>query len=239
MYIAICDDHAPEIENLINLLNTWQAENHHTLQYQTFRNAPDLLAAAEREHFTLYLLDVIMPGMSGMAAAREIRTFDEAADIVFLTTSPDFAYASYGVHALDYLLKPIRSAKLFPILHRLAQKEQAPQDDILLKNGATLIRVPIARLAHVEVMNKHLYYHLTNGTVYEVPGTLKQCESILLSRPEFKQIHRSYIVNLLQVAELSPTAITTTFGKKLPVSRGLYHDLQKYYVDLLFNRKDR
>lgn len=239
MYIAVCDDQATELDNLINLLHSWQKNNRNTLQYKTFRNATELLNTAEKEHFSLYLLDVMMPGMNGMEAAREIRGFDEAADIVFLTSSPDFAYASYGVHALDYLLKPIQSDKLFPILNRLAQKEQSPQDDFLLKIGATLIRVPIPRLTYVEVMNKHLYYHLSDGTVYEVPGSLKQCESVLLSRPEFKQIHRSYIVNLLQVAELSPTDIKTVSGKKLPVSRGLYHDLQRDYVNLLFNRNER
>lgn len=239
MYIAVCDDQTSELDNLINLLHSWQKNNHNTLQYKTFRNATELINTAEKEHFSLYLLDVMMPGMNGMEAAREIRSFDEAADIVFLTSSPDFAYASYGVHALDYLLKPIQSDKLFPILNRLAQKEQSPQDDFLLKIGATLIRVPIPRLTYVEVMNKHLYYHLYDGTVYEVPGSLKQCESVLLSRPEFKQIHRSYIVNLLQVAELSPTDIKTVSGKKLPVSRGLYHDLQRDYVNLLFNRNER
>lgn len=237
MYIAICDDQATELDNLINLLNLWQKENT-TLQYKTFRNATEMLNMAEKEHFTLYLLDVMMPGINGMTAAREIRSFDEAADIVFLTSSPDFAYASYGVHALDYLLKPIQADKLFPILNRLAMREQSPREDLLLKSGATLIRVPIAQLTYVEVMNKHLYYHLTDGTVYEVPGTLKQCEAILLSRPEFKQVHRSYIVNLLQAVELSPTDIKTCSGKKLPVSRGLYHNLQQDYVKLLFNRRE-
>ena len=239
MYIAVCDDQAQELENLINLLHIWQEEHNATLRYKTFRNATELLNAAEKECFTLYLLDVMMPGTDGMAAAREIRSFDEVADIVFLTSSPDFAYASYGVHALDYLLKPIQPDKLLPILNRLSQREQEPQDDLLLKSGATLIRVPFSQLTYVEVMNKHLYYHLTSGTVHEIPGTLKQCESLLLSRPEFKQIHRSYIVNLLQVVELSPTAIKTSSGKKLPVSRGLYPDLQKDYVKLLFNQRER
>lgn len=239
MYIAVCDDQAQELEHLINLLHIWQSDTNSKLQYQTFHNATELLNTAEREHFTLYLLDVMMPGMSGMAAAREIRGFDEVASIVFLTSSPDFAYASYGVHALDYLLKPIQADKLFPILNHLSQQEQEPQEDLLLKNGTTLIRVPFSQITYVEVMNKHLYYHMTNGTVYEVPGTLKQCESLLLSRPEFRQVHRSYIVNLLQVVELSPTDIKTCSGKRLPVSRSLYHNLQKYYVDLLFNQKGR
>lgn len=239
MYIAVCDDQSEELERLINLLHIWQKEHNTTLRYKTFRNAVELLDAAEKERFTLYLLDVMMPGTDGMSAAREIRCFDNAADIVFLTSSPDFAYASYGVHALDYLLKPIQAKMLFPILSRLSQWEQELPDYLLLKSGATLIRVPVSQLTYVEVMNKHLYYHLTDGIVREVPGTLKQCESLLLSHPEFKQIHRSYIVNLRQIVELSPTAVKTSSGKELPVSRGLYPDLQKDYVKLLFDRRER
>lgn len=239
MYLAVCDDRSSELEQLLQLLQLWQEEHQITLHYRSFHSAEELLRAAEREHFTLYLLDVMMPGLDGMEAAREIRRFDEAAEIVFLTSSPEFAYASYGVHALDYLLKPIHRDKLFPILDRLMQREQEPQEDFLLKIGATLIRVPISQLVYVEVMYKHLYYHMADGTVYEVPGTLKQCEPGLLSRPEFQQIHRSYIVNLLQVVELSPAAVKTSTGKELPVSRKLYPALQRDYVELLFNRRER
>lgn len=70
MYIAISDNQKNELENLINLLHIWQKDTGNTLQYKTFANATDLLVNAEKEHFTLYLLDIIMPGMSGMEAAQ-------------------------------------------------------------------------------------------------------------------------------------------------------------------------
>ena len=234
MYIAVCDDQEKDLKELIGLLNQWQQEQNTHLRYKTFRNATELLNAAEKEHFTLYLLDIMMPGIDGMDVAREIRSFDDAADIVFLTYSPDFAYASYGVHALNYLLKPIQADMLFPILNRVYLREQGPQDDLLLKSGSMLIRVSCSQIEYVEVMNKHLYFHLTDGAVHEIPGTLKKCESMLLSHAEFKQIHRSYIVNMLQIVEISPTEITTRSGKRLPLSRGLHADLQKDYIELLF-----
>ena len=239
MNIAICDDQINELEYILKLLNMWQESHNTILQCKTFRNAGELLTAARKERFTLYLLDVMMPGTDGLAAAREIRTFDEVAEIVFLTSSPDFAYASYGVHALDYLLKPIQPENLSPILNRLTQRETEPQDGLLLKYGTTLIHVPFSQIVYVEVLNKHLSYHLTDGTVKEIPGTLNQCEPLLLSRPEFKRIYRSYIVNLLKVAEISPTTVKTISGKELPVSRGLYHELQKDYVELLFISEGR
>ena len=133
MYIAVCDDQAEELSALTALLDQWQAERHFPLRYHTFRSAAGMLDVAQRERFSLYLLDVMMPGIDGMDAAREIRTFDDAADIVFLTSSPGFAYESYGVRALEYLLKPISGGLLFPVLDKLMLREQRPQDGLTLK----------------------------------------------------------------------------------------------------------
>ena len=99
--------------------------------------------------------------------------------------------------------------------------------------------MPFSQIVYVEVTNKRLSYHLADGTVKEIPGTLNQSEPFLLSRPEFKRIYRSYIVNLQKVAESSPTTVKTISGKELPVSRGLYRELQKDYVELLFISEGR
>ena len=234
MYLAVCDDQDKELETLAALLDTWQRERKTPLRWRSFRSAGQLLEAARRERFTLYLLDVIMPGMDGMEAAQEIRSFDAAADIVFLTSSPGFAYESYSVRALEYLLKPITPRLLFPLLDRLALREQRPQEGLTLKTGSMLVRVPFSQLAYVEVNGKHLYFHQTDGQVREVAAPMREYEGQLLQRPEFMRIHRSYIVNMMQIEELSSTGVHTFSGKDLPVSRLLYPQLQKDYMQLLF-----
>ncbi len=213
MYIAVCDDQAEELAALMELLHTWQAERHTPLHFKAFRSAGELLDAARKERFTLYLLDVMMPGTDGMEAAREIRTFDTVADIVFLTASPGFAYESYGVKALEYLLKPISGKQLFPILDRLFLQERKPQDGLTLKAGTAWLRVPFSQLVYVEINSKKLYFNLTDGQVREVSGSLKEYEEILLSRPEFMRVHRSYIVNMLQAEELSPAGSVPFRGR--------------------------
>lgn len=238
MYIAVCDDQIEELEAVTGLLRLWQESHQTSLRYKTFRNATELLDAAEKERFTLYLLDVMMPGTSGLAAAREIRGFDDTAGIIFLTSSPGFAYESYGVHALDYLLKPIRAGMLFPILDRLFLQEQKPQEGLTLKSGVTLVRVPYSQLAYVEVISKRLYFNLADGQMYETAGSLKDYEDLLLVRPEFMRVGRSYIVNILQVRELSPAGITTFSGRHIPIPRRLYPQLQKDYMKLLFTRRE-
>ena len=237
MYIAICDDQEKELADLEHLLAVWQRERQHPVRVKIFRSAVDLLDAARQEHFTLYLLDVLMPGMNGMAAAREIRQFDAAAELVFLTSTPDFAYQSYAVHALEYLLKPITPKRLYPILDQLYLKELQPQDGLTVKSGKVLFRIPFSQLTYVEVNRKHLYFNLTDGSVREIAGVLRHYEAQLLARAEFMRIHRSYIVNMLQIAAFAPSEVRTFSGKSLPVSRLLYPQLQKDYLALLF--KDR
>lgn len=208
------------------------------LRYQQFSNPVEMLAQARQQHFTVYFLDVLMPGLNGITTAQEIRSFDDTAEIVFITNTTEFAYASYGVRALNYLLKPIQQEALFKLLDKIYLQEQQPPEGLMLKTGATLIRVPFANLVYVEVIRKHLYFHLINNEIREVMGALKDYENLLLARPEFMRTHRSYIVNMLQAAEFAPTCIRTFTGEILPVSRLLYPQLQKDYIALLFANKE-
>ena len=182
--------------------------------------------------------DVLMPGMTGMDAAREIRSFDAAADIIFLTTSPGFAYESYGVRAAEYLLKPINAKLLYPVLDKLYLRDQKPQDGLTVKSNGMLVRLPFSQLSYVEVNGKHLFFNMADGTVYEVAASMREYEGALLARPEFMRVHRSYIVNMLQAEKLSPAGVITFSGHNVPVSRLLYGQLQKDYLALLFSGRD-
>ena len=197
-HVLVCDDEKDIVAALKIYL---EAEGYHVL---TAFNGREALEVFAREPVDLILLDIMMPGLNGMDAAREIRGFDKAADIIFLTSSPGFAYDSYSVKALEYLLKPIRTKTLYPILDRLELRERRPQEALTLRTGGIIVRVPFSQLTYVEVNGKHLYFNLADGQVREVVGSMKEYEDALLTRPEFMRIHRSYIVNMLQIESFHP-----------------------------------
>lgn len=237
MYLAVCDDQRAALDAVASLLDRWREERGAALRRRLFQSGVELLEAARQERFTLYLLDVMMPGVDGLEAAREVRRLDAGAEIVFLSSSPDFAYESYGVRALNYLLKPVAREDLFALLDQLRLREEKSAEALTLKTGSAIIRVPFAQLSYAEVIGKHVYFHLAGGGVREVAGSLKDFEPALLSRPEFMRVHRSYIANMLQAEELSAAGLRTFQGDLLPVSRLSYPRLQKDYLALLFEQR--
>ena len=234
LYIAVCDDDARVRRQMAEILEQYSAANRLPLRRQMFDNAEDMLRAARTERFTHYFLDVMMPCMDGMTAAQEIRSFDADAKLIFLTSFSEYAYQSYRVRAYDYLLKPVQAQTLTELLDRLRAEEEAAEACIGVQCGRSIFRIPYARLAYLEVNQKKLFFNLTDGQVRTVPGTIAGFEAELLARPDFVKIHRSYIVNLNQISELSPEGCILFSGRNLPVSRLLYPQVRRAYMAHLF-----
>lgn len=76
------------------------------------------LAAVERLAPEVILLDVRMPGMDGLEVARHLRSLSAPPIVIFTTAYDEHALAAFETHALDYLLKPVRSERLREALQR-------------------------------------------------------------------------------------------------------------------------
>ncbi|MCR5154341.1 MAG: response regulator, partial [Lachnospiraceae bacterium] len=131
MRIATCDDNAVETALLGKLLDKY-ATTKDNIEYDLFTNVDKLLTAVSSKAYDVILLDVIMPGINGIEAAREIRSYNNAVEIVFLTSSPEYALESYSVRADDYLIKPVKKEMLFPVLDRLYGKIEKNDENIVL-----------------------------------------------------------------------------------------------------------
>lgn len=238
MRIAICDDDPLELARLSEIMDSYRQEKKAGLTYTIFSDAMSLLDEMHRDNFDLLLLDVLMPLVNGMQAAHEVRDFDETVTIVFLTCSTEFAVESYAVKAHTYLLKPSSKEALFPILDNLFDKMLKPEDSLVIKSKTSIFKLLFSKLAYVEVQNKTLYFHLTDGSIRKCFGSLSKFEDTLLSRPEFVQTHRSFIVNMWQIQEISYAQLLTYTGKTIPISRLLYPKVREAYMKHLFTEME-
>ncbi|MDD4389569.1 MAG: LytTR family DNA-binding domain-containing protein [Eubacteriales bacterium] len=235
--IAICDDDLRELSRISGILNQYQVEREPVFKYDVFSNAIDLVDAMKRKEYHILLLDVLMPGLNGIQAAREIRGFDEETKIIFLTSSSEFAVESYAVDAHYYMLKPGTAQKLFPVLDKIFLELQRGEDVLQIKTASGFTRIPFNRIECLEVFNKKLRFHLVDGTVKEINGSLSSFEDMLSYREEFIKVHRSYIVNMQSIVSLSAKEITTSAGQAVPISRLLYNEVREAYMQYLFEEK--
>ena len=236
--IAVCDDDNGELSHVTALLQQYQARNRLAVRIDAFLSAMELMDALRTTNYQLLLLDILMPGFTGIQAAREIRTSDSETKIIFLTSSPEFAVESYGVDAFYYLLKPIREDELFPVLDRLLQQFRRAEDTLLLTLPSGVLRLPYSRIEVLEVNSKRLLFYLNDGSVREIPGTLTQYEPQLLARREFVKVHRSYLVNMDDIQHLKGTELITYSGVRVPISRLLSNQVRKDYMEFLFQKED-
>ncbi len=204
----------------------------------SFHNAIDLLESLKKREYDFLLLDILMPGFNGLQTAQEIRGYNDKIEIVFLTSSPEYAVASYNVRAHHYLLKPATEEKLFPLLDRLVEKFKKPEEAILIKSSSSVYTVPYKNIEYIEVNAKTIYFYLTDNDVKKVSGSMAEYEALLLNRPGFIKVHRSYLVNLQWVRQLHQKELMTVTGRKVPIARAVYTQTRNAYTQFLFKEAD-
>ncbi len=234
--IAFCDDDCSVLSDLHELLALYRAEKNKEINDFTFHSPLDLISEIERgTRFDVLFLDVLMPGENGIDVAAEIRSFDKNAKIIFLTSSSEFAVQSYTVNAFYYQLKPICAENFTRLMDGVlsqCEKEQASSLILLCKAGIT--RIKPSQLEYCEVIHRTLLIHLTSGKVLECTGSLEELSRQLMPYGNFLRPHRSYLVNLEYIQNLSYRAITMSCLAEIPLPRGKYNEIKNAFLEYAF-----
>ena len=237
---CICDDKNEDVEAIKTLAADFSSEHPEIpLTLETFESPHDLLEKIRIcGGYDLYLLDIIMPHMSGIELARKIRERGEAAEILFLTISREYAVEAFGVRASGYLLKPVKKAdfdqEVLRCAYNLSPKENPA---ILLKTRDGIRKVLVQEIVMIESFNHVRVFSMSDGTVIETPTTLLSLYEQLREFSCFFVPHRAYIVNFAYVNGLTTRDLKMSNGKYVPVSRGLYRKLKEAYVAYAFKKK--
>lgn len=239
MHIAVCDDNIEELARIASLLENFRHELDSSVTYETFTSVLELMETMRTRQFDLLLLDILMPGFTGMEAAKDIRRSGNDIPIIFLTSSREFAVESYRVEASDYILKPARKEELFPSINKLLIRYKQEDSYLTIKTGNGIIKLPFSQIVYVEVINRSVHFALVNGEIKKAYGYLTDYKSDLLNDPHFFNPHRSYIVNLRQVTELSKEGFSTKINKTIPIARDAFSKAKAAYMKHLLSAKER
>lgn len=231
MNILICDDLQSEAAELNCLLQASGFSVHTTQFYQAMDVLHFIRTGAVVD---CCFLDIVMPEMDGIALAAALRQEGYTGKLVFLSTSKDYGPETYTVDAFSYLLKPPAAESVRTILEKLKQaKKNDDRAEITVQaTGAT--RVILHReISCVEVILHKLYFYMIDGSEICINATFSEIAEQLLRDTRFVQCHRSYVVNMQDIAEISEREIVTHSGKRIPVPR-TYRDIRTRFYQWKF-----
>jgi two-component system response regulator AlgR len=237
--VLIVDDEQPardRLERLVEELPGWSVA-------ASCATGTDALPLVAKLRPSVALLDIRMPGMTGIELARHIGTFEHPPAIVFTTAYDEYALQAFESQAVGYLLKPVRRERLeealkhasrfrSPQLHKLAvpEAELAARQHVAVRVRDELKLIPVKEIRFFRADQK--YVTIRHGRGEElIEESLRQLEEEFAR--DFVRIHRSLLV---AVAHIEALERTDDGGYELrlrdeqvalPVSRRQVADLRK------------
>ncbi len=206
MKVVIADDEPLARERLRSLL----AEQPGVEVVAEAENGEQALHACAALQPDLVLLDIAMPGLDGLEAARHLATFDPRPAVVFCTAYDAHALSAFEAAAIDYLMKPVRPERLAVALERartfLAGRSGHPgtpsqQARTLLcaRLRGSLRLIPIEDIHYLQAEEKYVVVHHARGEDL-IEESLKSLEEEFVGR--FVRIHRNCLVARHELLEL-------------------------------------
>ena len=235
--IAFCDDDMEVLHQMNELLDRYRVERNEDITYAAFQSPFELLTEIEKGiRPDIVFLDVVMPGQNGMDVAKEIRQYDTNMKIIFLTSSPEFAVESYSVGAFFYQLKPIWEESFFRLMDSvLAECEKKKKNSLILRSKDGITRIDLQQLEYCEVLGRKLLFHLENGAVLESAGSLDDLAGQLMQYSNFFRPHRSFLVNMEYIQNISSRSIKMVNDAEIPIPHGKCSEIKNTYMEYAFN----
>lgn len=211
----------------------------------TFTDPVLALSSITQEKPDLVFLDIQMPDLNGLELSRLLPSETR---IVFTTAFRQYAFESYEVEALDYLLKPIRYQKF---LESVAKAEKwiemrqaaARSEEAGCRNNRSFIKVDgeYRSIDHNQVlyiagMKDYVMMHLeSEEDPLVIHITMKAIEEMLPAE-RFMRVHRSYIVALDKITSIDSFGDICIGSTSIPVSDSYRKEIDKYIKDNLISK---
>lgn len=199
--IAIAEDEKKCSDQIRRYLEEYAVEKNLELQVQVYPNG-ELLVNTYRAEYDVIFMDIEMPKLNGMDAARKIRCIDDNVIIIFVSMLAQYVINGYEVRAMDFVLKPVSKAVLSQKMDRAMDSLKYRRNQaVVVKNGkGDITKIDIHKIYYIEVYNHKLFIHTEQG-VYTATGTLNMLEKCL-NMDSFARCNSGYLVNLQHVKQI-------------------------------------
>jgi DNA-binding LytR/AlgR family response regulator len=230
--VAIIDDEKIQVELLKKYVKDWAREKNIRVRIEDFYSAEsfDFSFSMDRK-YDILLLDIQMPGQSGIELAKKIRKEDDMVNIIFITAITDYIQVGYDVSAINYLVKPIKEKKLYECLDKAVLKIPKEEKTILINADGETYKIKQSDIIYIEAFAHSIDINAVNGK-YTARKSIGEIQKEL-SNDLFVRCHRSYIVSLKYIKRIGNNELELDNGDVIPVSRKQYSNTNMAFIRYL------
>ena len=186
-----------------------------------FDNAMDAYSFLQQQPVDLLLLDIEMPGMTGLELTKNLSRNRPL--IIFTTSKKEYAVEAFELNVVDYIVKPVTPSRFILAIDRAREIIESNKEDvrmaedefIFIRDSNVVRRLKIDDILYAEAMGDYVKLH-TPQKFYAIHTTLRAVEERLPSS-KFIRVHRSYIASLQKIDTIQDGALVIN-GKPVPVA---------------------
>lgn len=238
--IAICDDVMADRQRVRQHVDEYLELRQIQADVHMYEHPDSMIAECEKLRPQIYILDIVMPMVTGIEAARELRWNQKEAQIIFATSEPSFALESFDVNPINYILKPVDKDKLFETLDlALNRIDVGEEKSVTIKVKGGFSTLYLNDIMYLEYRNHVVTYHMLDGE--EISTTTLRigfAEFLRQNHDEngFVQCHESFAVNIAAIDKLTKTEAVVRSKELVPVSKSKYADVSSSYLNYRFDQ---
>lgn len=191
------------------------------LRVDAVSNAASLKAFIDSgRKIDILMIDIALGSNSpnGIEVVRHLFPAGCGTQVIYVSGYVEFCTPVYQTEHAYFLLKPVKQRELDAALRKsLTRLNASESKPIALQHGSSVTLVPAAEIEYIESDRRKVRVHTTTGKVIEIYATLSEMMDMLPD--DFAQCHKSFIVNMALIDELSASAIRMRSGEEVPISQ--------------------
>ena len=218
--IAICDDDDDMVKNHMKIVEECLSRNGSIGKIETYTDSNNILCdiTEDQKYFDLLLLDIEMPGFSGMHVAEKIKPYLPNAKVIFITSHIEFAIDAFELFVFRYVPKQDMERRLEPaVIDAIKLLELEDGKTYTIQTNSRLEKIPFKDILYIIKDGK-------NAEITEISGVTKVRKTLQqvfdeINAEEFIFIDRGCIVNIIHIMQIKEGNAVLKNGEMLPISR--------------------
>ncbi|MBQ7776551.1 MAG: response regulator transcription factor [Lachnospiraceae bacterium] len=213
MRIYVCDDEPQILKGIVEKVRACMPQG----SVEEQGNATELLARLKEQDCDILLLDIDMPGISGLEAAKQMKDMGRKPLLIFVTGHDELVYDSLLFHPFGFVRKSFLDAELPKVLADCEKELLSKRQHVHLRTTEGEVNVSLEDILYFETQGNYLQVYAGTKS-YRIRETISALQEELEAQG-FVRVHRGFLVNQAAVELLGTDELKLTDGRSIPIGR--------------------